>query len=410
MARFAQFVTWHGGCFSRGREAMNAVNHTPYAATQRTPSIRPEPRRAVLVVEVDGLRRRAGERSTAGESAVLEHVTRRLIDRAPALGTVSLLDDGRLALLCEGLDKLDAVALADQLVADARGASVFGLRFPLSIGVAAAPDDGLDEGGLLSAACLASSRASARGGDVVLGYHRGMVTGESGLRTAYVTSLLARSSVPIAFDPILTTDTGAMVGHAASCTLAADFAKGYSSVLEDAVRAGRLFELGQRVRLSTELAYRTVDDGHSLLFVEVHPAELLRAGLLIGETALRGMLSRVVVQLVPGTESTGVDLVVQVADGLRAHGVRFAIDELDARADGVSLLAALRPEYVLLGRKFVARSTEDGRRAEAVASFTEMAARLGAQVIGRAENSPESVRHLASLGIPLIRPVGGQGA
>ncbi len=225
----------------------------PQLPTDETTSERDAPSlapNAALVVEVDGLGRLrlAGpEGTSAAMAAVLEHVARRMLASAPAGARLVRLPGFRLGLEMTGT-KVQAVALGDQLVAEARLANVFGLRFPLSVGVASYPEDGRTMEEVVASAGLAASRSSGRGGDVVLGFHVGMREGPTTRPRDEVETLLGGRDLPLVLETVTEPGNPTRAGCLVRLRTEARGGNGEALVFEEAARHGRLFELGQRVR------------------------------------------------------------------------------------------------------------------------------------------------------------------
>jgi EAL domain-containing protein (putative c-di-GMP-specific phosphodiesterase class I)/GGDEF domain-containing protein len=335
---------------------------------------------AAIVVEIDGLIRlnpRGASDASDVIEAVIEHVATRLVARAPAGASLRRLTDLRLGLLLPGSSKAEAIALGDELVAEARVASVYGLRFPLSIGVAGSPDDARDAESLIDAASIAASRSRGRGGDTVLGFHLGMADRNEARPSPAVACALASGVVTIALDPIIDVKSGCTVGRVARMLQPAPGPDDEFAPFDDAARMGRVFEFGQLVRATAAERFRTEAGGSGILVIPIHPAELLVEGLLGAEASSLAHAPHVVLRLLRGGDKLDAPRLGEITGRLRRRGIRFALDAIDTREGTRELLRAIQPEIVTLASACDRTSTDHESARRVLASYVAMAEELG---------------------------------
>ncbi len=101
------------------------------------------------------------------------------------------------------------------------------------------------------------------------------------------------------------------------------------AVLDAAERAGRIHDVGRAVRQSVVVGARTAESNW-LLFVNLHPEDLLDPTLYLAESPLTALAHRVVLEI---TERVSLDQIGHVRDrvaSLRALGFQIALDDLGA--------------------------------------------------------------------------------
>lgn len=174
------------------------------------------------------------------------------------------------------------------------------------------------------------------------------------------------------------------------------------ALLEAGERLDRLHDLGRRVR---QLAARAVDHlpAEPLLFVNLHPRDLLDEELLSSKAPLSRRADRVVLEITERAALDGIDDVPGRVARLRELGYRIALDDLGAGYSGLNSFALLEPEFVKLDRSLVVGcSTSDVRR-RLIASMTGLCTELGFQVIAEGVETQEDGDTLASLGCSLLQ-------
>ncbi|MDO8210169.1 EAL domain-containing protein [Conexibacter sp. CPCC 206217] len=206
-----------------------------------------------------------------------------------------------------------------------------------------------------------------------------------------------------AFQPIVDLGTGRLVGYEAL----ARGAPGAALVRPDqlfavARAAGRLVELDWACRLAALECSRGLE---ATLFVNVEPEAL-------GSVAPAGMRERV------GAALRGRDIVVELTErelaarpaellgtveGLRAHGLGIAVDDVGAQTSSLALLPLLAPDVVKLDLRLVQQhpSRELAAIVNAVRAHRE---RTGAQVIAEGIETEEHREIARAVGATL-----GQG-
>jgi len=125
-----------------------------------------------------------------------------------------------------------------------------------------------------------------------------------------------------------------------------------AALLEAAERLRRLPDLGRAVRARTAAGLHQIPDG-TLLFVNLHPADLEDPDLVDPSSPLAQYASRVVLEVTERAALDGISNLPRRVQLLRNLGFRLAVDDLGAGYAGLSTFAYLEPEFVKLDMSLV---------------------------------------------------------
>jgi EAL domain-containing protein (putative c-di-GMP-specific phosphodiesterase class I) len=218
------------------------------------------------------------------------------------------------------------------------------------------------------------------------------VTFERALRSAFVV-----------YQPILKAECGRVVGFEA-LVRSAEPAFEPALLLEAAERLDRLNDLGRFVRETAVVPFAgTGGDEEPLLFVNLHPLDLLDPHLVAPGTKLRAMSSRVVLEI---TERASLHRVPDVAAriaALRKLGFRIAVDDLGAGYAGLSSFAHLSPDFVKLDMSLVRGIERNDTKRRVVAAMTTLAKDLKMTVVAEGVETQEEGETLRNLGCDLLQ-------
>ncbi len=119
------------------------------------------------------------------------------------------------------------------------------------------------------------------------------------------------------------------------------------TILHAAERLGVLDRLGRAVR---ERAAHSMSKAHHshILFVNLHPRDLLDPDLHDRRAALNSIAGRVVLEITERAAITDIENARALVIGLRKQGFRITVDDLGAGYAGLSSFALLEPEFVKL--------------------------------------------------------------
>jgi EAL domain-containing protein (putative c-di-GMP-specific phosphodiesterase class I)/CheY-like chemotaxis protein len=169
------------------------------------------------------------------------------------------------------------------------------------------------------------------------------------------------------------------------------------AVLEAAERLGRLNDLGRRVRAL--VAHRIPDaPSDALIFVNLHPQDLLDPDLASAAAPLSRFAERVVLEVTERSALENVKDVVTRVEILRYLGFRIAIDDLGAGYAGLTSFATLEPEFVKLDMSLVRDIHLSNTRQTLVRSLISLCGELKKGIIAEGVEVPEERDQLVAVG------------
>jgi len=188
------------------------------------------------------------------------------------------------------------------------------------------------------------------------------------------------------FEALIRSDEGAMAHPRA--------------ILDAADRLNRLEELGRTARAR---AVRPMVERSELLFLNVHPQDLLDEDLYDPTTPLAAMARRIVLEV---TERAPLDDVRDVRERigrLRALGYRIAVDDLGAGYAGLASFAALDPEVAKIDMSLVHGIDEHPKQRRIVGSMIELCRDLGVEVVAEGVETLGQYHCLTDLGVDMLQ-------
>jgi EAL domain-containing protein (putative c-di-GMP-specific phosphodiesterase class I) len=176
----------------------------------------------------------------------------------------------------------------------------------------------------------------------------------------------------------------------------------YPDALFDAAdRLGRTAHLGHRVR---ELcAASSASAGPAVLFINVHPIELLDERLYEVKGPLAAMASRVVLEITERARLETVPDASRRIRTLREMGFRIAIDDIGAGYAGLTSFAVLDPHFMKLDRALVSNIEQSRTKLKLVEAMIRACHDLGVQVIGEGIETADERNAIVSLGCDLLQ-------
>ncbi len=210
----------------------------------------------------------------------------------------------------------------------------------------------------------------------------------------------ALESLWIAYQPIVSVGGRRVVGYEALLRSRETALPDPHAVLGAAERLGRLSDLGRRIRTLAAATFTGVPDD-ALLFLNLHPHDLLDPALASDTAPLSEIAGRVVLEL---TERCSIDAVPEIearVSILRYMGYRLAIDDLGAGYSGLSSFARLEPEFVKLDMTLVRDVHVSAVRQRVVAAVTSLCDDMGMTVIAEGVEVAAERDHVRELGCDL---------
>ncbi len=206
----------------------------------------------------------------------------------------------------------------------------------------------------------------------------------------------------MAFQPIVDAERRCVFGHEALMRTREPSFTNPGAILAAAERLGRLGDVGARVRA---LCARDFEEAppDALLFVNLHPHDLLDPDLYEESSPLTKIADRVVLEI---TERSAIEDVSDIQNRLaqlRRLGYRIAIDDLGAGYAGLSSFVALGPEIVKLDMSLVRDVHRSDIRQRVVGSLASLCSGMGIRVVAEGVESREERDSVRGLGCALLQ-------
>jgi EAL domain-containing protein (putative c-di-GMP-specific phosphodiesterase class I) len=205
----------------------------------------------------------------------------------------------------------------------------------------------------------------------------------------------------IAFQPIVGKD-GVIFGYEALLRSDEPTLPHPGAVIGAAERLDRLTELGRRIRALAAKAFEAMGDD-KLLFVNLHPADLLDPALVAPEMPLTQIARRVVLEI---TERAAIDDIKDVRariGALRTMGYRIAVDDLGAGYAGLASFATLEPEFVKFDMSLIRDVHMSTIRRKLIGAMTTLCRDMGMRVVAEGIEVVEERDTVLDLGVELFQ-------
>ena len=210
----------------------------------------------------------------------------------------------------------------------------------------------------------------------------------------------ALERLSVVFQPVVSVSNRAVYAHEALMRSAETTLPGPAQVLEAAERLGTLFELGRVIRrYAAELFLGAPPD--SLLFLNLHPQELLDPELLTVSSPLGALASRVVLEVTERASLENVQGVRERVFALRSQGFRVAVDDLGAGYAGLTSFAVLEPDVVKLDMSLTRNVAANPVKQRVIESMTSLCREMGMTIVAEGVETPEERDALRELGCDL---------
>jgi EAL domain-containing protein (putative c-di-GMP-specific phosphodiesterase class I) len=212
----------------------------------------------------------------------------------------------------------------------------------------------------------------------------------------------ALSSLWMAFQPILRASDHSLFGYEALMRSGESALPAPGDVLDAAERLGQLGRLGRIVR---ERAASPLigTQGSSMLFVNLHPLDLIDPDVGAPDSALAKVASRVVLEITERASLESMENVRGKVSRLREIGFRIAVDDLGAGYAGLSSFALLEPDIVKLDMTLVRDVDKNKVKQKLVASMTRLCRDMGLLTVAEGVESRAEGDTLIHLGCDLLQ-------
>lgn len=231
----------------------------------------------------------------------------------------------------------------------------------------------------------------------------GTMTGEASDRAGLETSFdRALDSLWMAFQPIVSAAARQVFAYEALLRSEEPTLPHPGAVIDAAQRLGQLQRLGRAARRSAAEAFAS-SPPTCLLFLNLHPEDLLDDALFAETGELASMAERVVLEM---TERSSLDLIPDVRDRvarLRAIGYRIAVDDLGAGYAGLATFVQMEPDFVKLDMSLIRGLHQSSLKRRLVRSMTSLCQEMGLGVVAEGVETPEERDSLVELGLDLLQ-------
>ena len=174
------------------------------------------------------------------------------------------------------------------------------------------------------------------------------------------------------------------------------------AVLDAAERLGRVHELGRLIRAKATSAGERLPDG-VLLFLNLHPSDLLDEELFRPDSALAALASRVVLEITERASLDGIGDVRSRIASLRKIGFRIAVDDLGAGYAGLTSFTLLDPDIVKLDMALVRDVHKEPKKQSIVRTMVTLCKELGIVVTSEGIEVAEERDELVRAGCDLMQ-------
>jgi EAL domain-containing protein (putative c-di-GMP-specific phosphodiesterase class I) len=206
----------------------------------------------------------------------------------------------------------------------------------------------------------------------------------------------------VAFQPIVSASKRSIWGYEALMRSSDPVLPGPTHLLDAAERLGALDELGQLIRRrAAEPLERAPSE--ALIFVNLHPRDLLDPELTREDSPLTSVAHRVVLEITERASLGGLDDVQARVAALRALGFRIAVDDLGAGYAGLTSFALLEPDIVKIDMSLTRDIDQSPVKQKLVASLTGLCREMNLTIVTEGVETIAERDTLIELGCDLLQ-------
>ncbi len=212
----------------------------------------------------------------------------------------------------------------------------------------------------------------------------------------------ALATLFIAYQPIVTWSTKTVYAYEALLRSREPTLPHPGAILDAAERLGRVHELGRLIRARAILPKQPLAEG-ALLFLNLHPSDLLDDELFLPGSPLAAMAHRIVLEITERSTLDGIrDVRARIAS-LRKLGFRIAVDDLGAGYAGLTSFTLLEPDIVKLDMALVRDLHREPKKQTLVRTLITMCKELDIVVTSEGIEVPEERDELSRAGCDLMQ-------
>jgi EAL domain-containing protein (putative c-di-GMP-specific phosphodiesterase class I)/ActR/RegA family two-component response regulator len=212
----------------------------------------------------------------------------------------------------------------------------------------------------------------------------------------------AMDSLYIAYQPIVGWATRSVYAYEALLRSREPSLPHPGAILDAAERLGRVHDLGRLIRARAIHPQQLLAEG-ALLFLNLHPSDLMDDDLFVANGALAAMAGRVVLEITERASLDGIRDIRPRMAALRKLGFRIAVDDLGAGYAGLTSFTLLEPEVVKLDMALVRDVHREPKKQTVVRTMISMCKELGIIVTSEGIEVPEERDELERSGCDLMQ-------
>jgi FOG: EAL domain len=206
----------------------------------------------------------------------------------------------------------------------------------------------------------------------------------------------------LAFQPIVSLRSRSIFAYEALVRTEQSTLQSPGSLFSAAERLERLPEVGQLVRQL--VAGRMCDIPQPvLMFVNLHPLDLIDDDLYLPSAPLSLFATRVVLEINERTSLEGIADLRQRVQKLRSLGYRIAIDDLGAGHAGLGMLANLEPDIAKIDMSLVRQVDQTPTKRSIIRSMASLSSELGIRLVAEGVETPGERDSLLESGCDLLQ-------
>lgn len=217
-----------------------------------------------------------------------------------------------------------------------------------------------------------------------------------------VTFNAALDALWVAYQPIVSLSDRSIYGYEALMRSAHGALPGPQHLLEAAERLQALDTLGRAIRRRAVEPIGSAPED-ALLFINLHPKDLMDAELADPDSPLAAIAKRVVLEVTERSSLGGLDDVQARVAELRRLGFRIAIDDLGAGYAGLTSFALLEPEFVKIDMTLTRGIDKSAVKQKLVQSLTGLCREMNMTIVTEGVETAAERDTLVGLGCDLLQ-------
>jgi EAL domain-containing protein (putative c-di-GMP-specific phosphodiesterase class I) len=221
----------------------------------------------------------------------------------------------------------------------------------------------------------------------------------AGLEASFARAL---ASFGMAFQPIVSLSAKSILGYEALLRSAEPTLPNPADMIDAAERLGATRKLGRAVR-AFAAHRRNLMNQEWLLFVNLHPYDLLDPELTDLDSPLLAMADRVVLEITERAPLSSLEEVRERVAELRQFGFRIAVDDLGAGYAGLTSFAILDPDIVKIDMNLVRGIEGSAVKRRLVGSVTSLCREMKMLLVAEGVETAAERDVLCELGCDLFQ-------